>query len=411
MPGIKKASDCENSSPSGKSLLPSSNISSDLEISIHCNIDSLETEWRELENDANISIYQRFDWVTNCISTFELKSDFQSMVVAGRMNGKLIFVLPLAVQNGWLRKIHWIGGSHSNFNLPLISSAYGRYLGSDDIRLIFERIIKLLPENGYLELCCQPVAWAGHANPLLALNYQPSTNDAFAIDLSGGFDAVLDFGNGKRKRKKFRTQMRSADGRGGAQLVEATTKSEVLEILECFHNQKFDRLREQGLRDVFGAKNTKLFLRQLAINSLNMDEPVLNLFALKIDGKYRAICGGGVLGNHFSACFTSFSDDELAHISPGEMLLYMMIEKLVSDGFMSMDLGVGDERYKQSWCSQKIEMFDVILSSSKIASGWVWLMRTYLALKRQIRKNAVAWNFFKRMRINFTKLRQKSLPF
>jgi len=198
--------------------------------------------------------------------------------------------------------------------------------------------------------------------------------------------------------------MRAVESLGGAQLVDAQSRSEALEILSCFQQQKSNRLREQGVKDVFGGQKAQQFLKKIALDSHFMEEPILKLLALKIDGEYRAICGGGVLNNHFSAYFISFADDDLAHISPGEMLIYMLIEKLSDSGFQSMDMGGGEERYKQSWCPQTIEMVDAILPLSKMSTGYVWLYRRVLSLRRRLHQNSFAWKHFKRMRVGWSRV-------
>ena len=378
-----------------------------LEVCIHNNLASLETAWRELERTSNISIYQRFDWVRACVNTIEREANSHTLIVSVHKNGKLVFLLPLATQNGWIKKVRWIGGSHSNFNIPIVDSEFCRTLKDQDIKHIFGQITQLLPGIGLLKLCCQPKIWAGQKNPLLSYAHQRSTNNAYAIDLSQGFKQVLKKGNAKRKRKKFRWQNRSLESVGGAQLVVANSRSHVLEILSCFHRQKSIRHRNKGLPDVFGSRQANAFLRHMALNSIDVDEPVLQLYALKIAGKYRAICGGGVHNNHFSAYFISFADDEFAHLSPGELLLYLLIEKLADAGFQSMDLGRGEERYKRSWCTQTVEMVDIILPLSALAYGHVWAYRISLGIKRLMRIYPPVWNILKRARICLIRLRNK----
>lgn len=379
---------------------PSFNL---LEVSVHNKLNSLESAWRELEKSSNITIYQRFEWISTCLETIANEPNSQPLIVTAHENNKLVFILPLLVQNRWIKEISWIGGSHSNYNMAIIDSEFAERVCDADIRHILGQIVLMFHGFGYMKLCSQPKHWAGHANPLLALDYQPSTNDAFGIDLSDGFENVLNRGNGKRKRKKFRWQTRVVESLGGAQLVQAGNRAEVLEILSCFHFQKSIRLRNQGLKDVFGGLNEQVFLKKIALDSLDMDDPILTLFALKIGGKYRAICGGGVLRHHFSAYFISFENDELAHISPGEMLMYMLVEKLTTSSFKSMDLGGGEERFKQSWCSQTIEMIDVIVPLSKMSNVYVWIFRLILTMRRLIRQNQFAWNVYKRLRIGMTR--------
>ena len=368
------------------------------DLSFHNTLNNLESDWRGLEQRSNISIYQRFDWVNNCLQTIEDEPNNQPLIVTAYQDGKLVLVLPLSVSNGLIKTIGWIGGSHSNYKLPLIDRDFAVRISKTDIDQIFDEIRQFFGSFGCISLCCMPNMWAGQANPLLVLPYQKSTNRAFGIDLSGGFQNVLRQGNGKRKHKKFRWQTRAVERFGGAQLVEAGTRSEALEILSCFHQQKSNRLREQGVKDVFGGQKAQQFLKKIALDSHFMEEPILKLFALKIDGEYRAICGGGVMNKHFSAYFISFADDDLAYISPGEMLIFLMVEKLANSGFQSMDMGGGEERFKQSWCPQTIEMFDAILPLSKMSIGYVWLYRGLLDLRRRVRQNSFAWKQYKRVR-------------
>ena len=373
-------------------------------LSIENDLSALENEWRDLEARANISIYQRYDWVAPFVETIERPSGARVVIVTGRKDGKLVFILPLAVEGGLIPQYRWIGGSHSNFNMALIDRDVVAALDKEKIKDIFHHIAKLLPGNGYLKLCCQPDTWNRQENPLLALPRQASINGAFGADLSGGFDNLLASGNGKRKRKKFRAQMRAVEKLGGAKLVEAKSVTDVAEILQCFYQQKSERLHQQGLSDVFGGNDTKVFLQQMATGALNSDEPVLKLYALEVGGMYQAICGGGVINRHFSTCFTSFANDELAPISPGELLWYMLVEHLAASGFHSFDLGCGEERFKRSWCPDKIAMFDVVIPLSRYSLGHVLAHRVALIVKRRVRSNALMWGIVRRGRMAITTL-------
>lgn len=375
-----------------------------IDYEVHHDAKSLENDWRELEKQSNISIYQRFVWISACIDTIERQRKTQAHIVTGRKNGKLVMILPLTVKNGLVPKITWIGGNHSNFNLGLFEHKFASSLKDDDIVTIFREVGNILPDFGYMKLCCQPENWGGKANPLKSLPNQCSTNVAFGMNLENGFDGLLSEGNAKRKRKKFRTQLRATDALGGAELVLAKSPEEATEMLESFHTQKTDRLHNQGIKDVFGGEDTRQFLQLMARTSLTSNEPILKLYGLKIAGKYRAICGGGVLDKHFSAYFTSFADDELASSSPGEMLLYMLVKQLAESGYHYMDLGGGEERYKRSWCPDTFPMFDIIIPLSPLSYGHVLTERMVLVVRRKVRENPILWSAFKRLRVSITKL-------
>ncbi|MCF6322591.1 MAG: hypothetical protein L3J32_12600 [Rhizobiaceae bacterium] len=181
--------------PGEKNRVSQAKFIGELEISIHNNLVGLEADWRELEKNANISIYQRFDWINTCINTYEHELKSRVLIVTAKKNGKLVFILPMAVQNGLVRKLRWVGGGHSNFNLPLIDREFAKSLSDDNMREIFSQFSRMLPGIGYLRLCCQPIIWQESKNPLQAITHQPSTNNAFSLDVSQGFTHLL---NGRR---------------------------------------------------------------------------------------------------------------------------------------------------------------------------------------------------------------------
>ncbi len=382
-----------------------SDLIGSLELNLHRSLDGLEAQWLDLEKRSNVSVYQRFAWIEACVNTYEPAENAEVMIVTAHRAGRLEVILPLVSRAGIVRQLRWIGGSHSNFNFPIIDNAFLNNMSDQDIAWFFRRVTKLIPGGGFLKLCCQPAVWQGQKNPMRALPHQVSTNDAFAMDLSQGFEGVLAAGNAKRKRKKFRSQTRAVEPLSGATLVRASNESEIKRILTTFHNQKSARLKKMGMWDVYGTIQSRNLFANLAQSSLESDQPLLALFALEVDGKIRAICGGGIVERHFSAYFTSFADDELAHISPGEMLLYMMVEKLSDEGIQSIDMGGGDERYKRSWCSQTIEMFDVFLPLSPTAIVPVWIKRRSVDLRRILRRNPEIWKFIKKARSGISAFR------
>ncbi len=57
--------------------------------------------------------------------------------------------------------------------------------------------------------------------------------------------------------------------------------------------------------------------------------------------------------------FTSFSADEaVTRYSPGEHLLNAMVRDLCGRGVATIDLGIGEARYKDTWCPRRIPVFN-----------------------------------------------------
>ncbi len=250
----------------------------------------------------------------------------------------------------------------------------------------------LVPGVGIIKMCCQPALWNNTANPMLEMGGQRAVNQAFVMDLRDGFDALLARGNAKRKRKRFRHQEKIAAAHGGYRLAMPQSISQCDEMLAIFLAQKSARLQTRGLRDVFASHHARDFLAELVSKSVRAREPLLRLFGLEIGGKVRAVLGGGVHQNRMSAYFTSIAEDELAALSPGEMLLYLVAEQCAREGLTHIDLGAGEERYKRSWCDGTIEMFDVIIPTSLPGLPLAVGSRTALTIKRMVREHGGLWN-------------------
>lgn len=366
-------------------------VADSLDITVSDRIESVEKSWRTLEAEGTASVYQRFEWTRASLPTIENEEDRSPFIVTAMLDGRPAFVLPLSVKGKFIRTLSWIGGSHVNFSMGLYSREFLAAIGPGDMARIMRRVTRLVPGIGYVKLCCQPVDWRGNRNPMFDLPHQRAMNPAFMMTLAGGFEATLAHGNAKRKRKKFRQQCRIADEAGGWKFLVPRDVDGISRLLDVFIEQKSQRLREKGITDIFGARNAQRFLMNLALKSISMEEPLLQFYGLEINGKIRAVFGGGVHQRHLSGYFSSISTDEFTAMSPGEMLLWLTVEHSCTAGLTCFDLGGGDERYKRSWCDVEIGMFDVILPVSLVGYPLVLASRLTNWSKRVIRESSHAW--------------------
>lgn len=333
-------------------------LADNMQITAHDSLEDISADWEILQREATATIYQRLDWVRSSLETID--RDATPLIVSGKMNGRIAFILPLCFSGGLFRKVRWIGGRHANFNMGLYSKAFLAQATFEDMNRIVREIATLAGGLGVVRLCCQPGSWAGAENPMLMLDHQFSANPAFTMDLAQGFDALLKRGNAKRKRKKFRSQQREAEHLGGYRLVRAQSGEDSRRIISIFLEQKAERMRERGVANAFSEQAAKQFLQKLRESSSIACEPSLALFALEAGGKTIATFGGGIHHNHLHGYFISVDLEQSAISSPGEMLIYLLLEHCAQNGITSADLGYGDERFKRSWSDERVEMFDVI---------------------------------------------------
>ncbi len=386
------------SEPTAVHFVRSTGLVRTLAIEAHGGVCDVVAFWKALEAEETSTVYQRHEWAQIALTTLEREKGATPFIVTASIDGRPAMLLPLVKVGRLYPHVRWIGGSHINFNMGLFSREFLAQANRADMLEIIAHVAKLAPEAITFRLCCQPEKWNGTANPMAELAHQRSTNPTFFMNLEGGFDALLARGNAKRKRKKFRSQCKEAQAAGGYRLIVADDAFTVTRLLDIFIEQKSKRLAENGIHNVFAERGAREMLSTLALSSLNEKEPLLRLYGLEIGGKIRAVFGGGIKGSHFSGYFSSISDDEMIQMSPGEMLLYLLVEQCCEQGIDSIDLGSGDERYKRSWCEQSAELFDVILPVRPMGIPFAVAERAAFHIRRTVRENKTLWDMFNTIR-------------
>lgn len=323
---------------------------------------------------------QRPDWIRLWRQTVN------ELLVVGilRHRGRAIFALPLEIVGfGPFRVARFPGGSHANGNFAptrrseppqradldrLVAAIAAARPGLDAILL--ER---LAPERDGLD------------NPLLALPHAPSTNVGLAINLEGGFEAVLDRHSGKRKRKKHRSQLRKYEAAGGHAVVQAGTEAEAAALLDLFFDWKARQLAARGIADPFRDDNTRAFFRRLFGEAARAGRGDAVLHGLAIGGTVRAIAGSTRCGDREICEFTAFADDEMTGTSPGDFLFYEMIATACAAGRTVFDFSVGDEGYKRQWSEIETIYGDVRLPLGFRGALAVGLVAGRAALARRLK--------------------------
>ena len=250
-------------------------------------IGELEADWRKLERNGAASIYQSYDWVKTALETLE--RGCRPVLVCGRMGQETVMILPLVLRPGPIQKLEWIGGNHANLRGGLFAPEVLLTIDAREIRSILSLLGRALSGIVVAHLQNQPPAINGQSNPFLQLPGQPSVNPFFEMDLSDGFDAVLQAGNAKRKRKKFRSQTRNAEAAGGFELVQSDNPDETLDMVREFLALATDRLHQKGVKAVFSQPEVVDFYEAMARQSReSVPDHLLRMFALNIGGKTRA---------------------------------------------------------------------------------------------------------------------------
>jgi CelD/BcsL family acetyltransferase involved in cellulose biosynthesis len=383
----------------GSAAVPSA-AGRSIDIKVFDNMAPLEAEWRALEQDALASLHQSYDWCAAWVET----SGHRLAIVHGSFNGRTAFILPLEIiRSKGVRRAEFIGARHSNINTGLFSAEFLETTANGLAGSQQTAIAQSLRGKADLMLLRNvPLTWRGRKSPLASLPSVENQNHAFQLPFLGSFETTLKQVNAKRRRKKFKHQSRILDDKGGYEHVIAGPDQQDA-LLDLFFRQKAVRFKEAGLPDVFQDAPTQSALhRLLAHRDAGGVDITLEMHALRLKGEHEghipAIAALSRKGDHVICQFASIDETLVPEASPGELLFWLMIERLHREGVALFDFGIGDQGYKRSWCPVETVQHDLILPVSAVGHIAAFAQRGVTRAKVAIKASPWLYGLIQRQR-------------
>ncbi|RWC28757.1 GNAT family N-acetyltransferase [Mesorhizobium sp.] len=334
-------------------------------------------------------------WILNWVA--EGRPDL--LIATLSIEGRPVFSLALEVTaRGPFRVARFMGGRHANGNFVAADPDWLARANIAAVRSMLAAIAKARPDIDLVALERLLPDLDGVANPLAALDHFASPNLALAVDLAGGFDALLSRASGKRKRKKHRSQIRKFEAAGSHRRIEARSPDEVNRLLDAFFEMKEFRFRKMGITNVFGDGQVRGFFRALFSQALAEDKPSFVLHGLEVAGKLRAVTGSSLSGKRLICEFGAIAEDDLGHTSPGDFLFFDNIHEACEAGFEVYDFSVGDEPYKRLWCDIETRHFEALIPLTLKGRVLALMLRQGARLKAFIKNSPMIWKLTKKLR-------------
>ncbi len=302
-------------------------------------------------------------------------------------------LLPLGLQRqGALRIAGFVGAKDSNFNMGLFTP------GVSWSRPVLTTLLRRAaaasgPGIDLFALRNQPLAWEGHANPLAALPHQASPSFAYKTTLVRDGEAFLQTHLSREARKKIRQKRNRLAALGPVTVVEGGATAEAADVIDAFMEQRAARNLAMG----FGIDDLPM-LRRFLDRAAGPDGPI-TFYGLRCGDRIVATLGGLRHAGRFSGMLTSFAaESDIARASPGELLLADVITRHCAAGFSTFDLGIGEARYKETYCPEVEELFDSLVPVT--ARGHIAAQGEALRLraKRAIKQSRWAWPLAQKLR-------------
>jgi CelD/BcsL family acetyltransferase involved in cellulose biosynthesis len=358
----------------------------DLDVRILTNMDEVADIWAKLLSFSPCSIYQTPEFLNSWLKT---APNTKPLYILFENNKTPIVLLPLCVRNvGFVIIAEFLGGKHSNFNLPI----FDPIVFSLTSGVLKKAILKAgkLARIDVFNLTNQPVSWQGLINPIAELGGQKSPSFGYSLELKKDSEALFTELLSKEARKKLRQKESGVTKLGGIEFIEAKNIEKRDEMFNAYFVQKADSFQKKGIKDPFADPAIKQWLSGL-------DD--LRLFGLTLNNKYIAIWGCGVKGSIASGMFTSFdATSEAVKSSPGEVLLVWLLRKLCAEGYNRIDYGVGEARYKTTWSDKTIKLVDTHIGVSAVGRIAALIMHFKGVVKRKIKHSPALMKLVERVR-------------
>lgn len=377
-----------------------SRMAGNLTVSIHDRMEPLEAEWRALEARNLNSLHHGYDWCRAWIAQYRRPL----LIVEGRMNGELAFILPLEMVKGRMfTSAQFIGAEHSNLNTGLLADTLLKSATPDMMAAFGAHIRAAVSGVDFVLLTNIPQVWRGVPMPFAMLPSVENQNHAFALTMQPDFVRTLAQLSAKRRRKKFSSSHRKLEAMGGYEHVIAATAAEKSHFLDLFFEQKGQRLIELDLPNVFACPKTREFLHTLAQQPQGDDGFALRLHALRMTGgehggEVPAIAGISRKGDHLIVQFCTIGSGPLTQAAPGELLFHLMVEAYNSQNVGFFDFGIGDMPFKRAWTNVETVQVNVTLPVTQLGRLAALKEETATRLKAMIKQNPAVYSFLQRIR-------------
>ncbi len=362
-------------------------------VDVHENPADADAAWAALEDSPGGSIYQSRRFLLPWLRTLGEAGGITPMiVVAHDARGEPVALLPLGVsRSGPARIAGFLGGADSNANLGLFKP--GLDLSPADLESVLRAAAaktRLKPD--IFVLTNQPKKWDGVPNALDLFSSLPSASYCHGGVLDADPAVFLGIHQSKDAAKKLRKKQKRLEDSGALRFFIPRTAPDIARVLDAFFAQKVATFRQKNIHSAFETPEMRSFLERSCCYGPNGAPPAIELYALEHDGSVIATYGGGQHLGHLHLMFNSYDmDPEISRSSPGDLLLRMLLEQKCREGLRGFDLGVGEARYKNSWCDYSEPMFDSVLPITALGHASRIAEVARRAAKRWIKQSKWAW--------------------
>jgi CelD/BcsL family acetyltransferase involved in cellulose biosynthesis len=379
-------------------------------LTLYQDLAAAERDWRHLEAHGHCTPFQTFDWLAAWQRNIGTLERVTPAIVVARRGGEPLFVLPLAVEPGIVRRLKFLGQALGDYNAPLLARDFSRIVARDAFATVWRDVLRLIQDTPTLRydmvvLEKMPTAVGTQRNPTLSLDVHFNPSGAYETALGENWEMFYTAKRSSATRRRDRTKLKRLGEIGEVRFVDPKGLDEIARTLETLIAQKEKAFARMGVPNMFARPGHAAFFRDVAAGERTRG--LVHLSRLDVGGTWAAVNLGLTHGDCYYHVLASYDDGEVSRFGPGAAHLRELLQYAIRRGCKRFDFTIGDEPYKRDWCDTEQQLFDhsaaVTLRgrpAAALALGW-------RRAKRTIKQSAPLWNAVVRVRTTLAALRKR----
>ncbi|RUT34592.1 GNAT family N-acetyltransferase [Arsenicitalea aurantiaca] len=348
------------------------------DVSIVSDTAELPADWPRRAGEADCHVFQLAPYLALLARTMGRVDGRRLHFVSVRdeSGAPLLFLALASWPVGPFRVLGFADFDVSDYNGPALDARAGAW-SPERARALWQAIAARLPPHDFVTLEKMPETINGRINPLCLLGAVRDEEDGHGNDLRAGRAAVM-----ARQSQVKTTQrvIRKLEREAGLRLVIAETEAERTRFIKAAIAHKQRRFDETKLGGFHAEPEKRAFFEE-GTEAL-AEAGLLHFAALEIGGEIAATSWNLVLGRRLYAMMLGFDDGQWSRFGPSRLLNFLLLERLLEEGFDFYDLGVGDEAYKVGQCETAIALYRVRFATTARGRIYQTLAETRERLRR-----------------------------
>jgi CelD/BcsL family acetyltransferase involved in cellulose biosynthesis len=341
-----------------------------ISLSIVNDLAQVEDIWRSFESRADCTVFQTYDWHAAWQRHIGDREDVTPAIVVGRTRGRVLFLLPLAVERcRGVRRLVWHASDLCDYNAPLLAPDFTRIAGDDFVSLLTAatRLIAARMRFDAVVLTKMPELVGAQRNPFLDLETTLNPSGAYLMAIHGPWEAFYKEKRSSATRRHDRSKRKRLAEFGPVEFVNATEPCVIEKTLDALFAQKAASFATRGVANFLARPGTREFYRALGADASFRD--ILHIAKLQVGPTIAAANLGLVFRGRYYHVLASYDAGPVSRFGPGIAHLHDLVAHALGRGCTIFDFTVGDEPYKREWCDTELRLHD--FHSAATLRGWM----------------------------------------